>query len=154
MVFKVFDGQDIPMMEMTTASFQMLLYTNCHKGYEAWNAPGQPRTGHKQHTQQLCPGRCFSCFDLPCGWVLEDNAHHWPHKKIQQLLMTFEHSQLSNHTSFCCSQVQEGGRDLTSESSMAAYRQESTQLCWDAPELTAGPQDGKDGVGRLLGSMH
>lgn len=28
---------------------------------------------------------------------------------------------------------------------MTGYRQESTQLCRDAPELTAGPQEGKDG---------
>lgn len=104
---------------------------------------------HNQHTQQLCPGRCFSCFDLACGWALEDNVHHWPYKKIQQLLITFEYSQLSNHASFCCYYMQEGARHLTSESSMTGYRQE---LCRDAPELTAGPQDGKDGVGWLLSS--
>lgn len=88
-----------------------------------------------------------------CTWLCV--GEQWPPlavQKIQQLLTAFEYSQLSNHASFCCSHRQEGGRHLTTESSMTGYRQESTQLCRYAPELTAGPQDGKDGADRLLGS--
>lgn len=37
------------------------------KDYKAQNATGPPRIGHNQHTQQPCPGRCFSRFEVAFG---------------------------------------------------------------------------------------
>lgn len=137
-------------MEVITPSFQMLL--------QRLRSTEQTRT-----TQNGSQPTCAKALPRPmlflfwsCMWLSVGGQYPLlAIQKVQQLLITFEYSQLSSHTSSCCPSMQEGGRHLKHMEQHdwhSGYRQEHIQLWRNAQELTTGPQHEKDGLDRPLSS--
>lgn len=106
------------MMKMITPRFQMLLQQTATKIMK--HGMHQDNPGGPQPTCRTALSRQMLFLVWSCMWL--STGEQWPslpyNKKIQQPMITFDYSQLSSHASFCCSHMQEGGRHLTSESSM------------------------------------